>query len=87
MIKNIEKGETLLIRGPTRVTLLSGKLDVFGKIILPIKESSTSKTAEFEDDNIIIIPGANNYPLFALEKSELEIYTASEENIEKIKEN
>ena len=87
MIKNIEKGETLLIRGPTRVTLLNGKLDVFGKIITPIKEKTESKTNEFGEDNVIIIPGANNYPLFALENSELEIYTANKENIELVKEN
>ena len=38
MIKNIQKGHTLLVRGPTRITLLEGKLEVLGKIISPEKK-------------------------------------------------
>lgn len=79
IIKNIQKGQTLLVNGPTRVTLLNGKLEVFGKIILPKKESTSTTVSEVEGDNVIIVPGATNYPLFALENSELEIYTSNEE--------
>ena len=44
--------------------------------------------SEFDEDNVIIIPGANHYPLFALEKSKLEIYTSNEiENLTLIEEN
>ena len=88
MIKNIQKGHTLLVRGPTRITLLEGKLEVLGKIISPEKKNSTSSLSEFDEDNVIIIPGANHYPLFALEKSKLEIYTSNEiENLTLIEEN
>ena len=72
MIKNIEKGHTLLVKGPTRITLLEGKLEVLGKTILPVKRSSNLDFSEFNEDDVIIIPGANHYPLFALEKSKLE---------------
>ena len=88
MIKNIQKGQTLLVKGPTRITLLEGKLDVIGKIISPENEKSTSSLSEFDEDNVIIIPGANHYPLFALENSKLEIYTSNEiENLTLIEEN
>lgn len=88
MIKNIQKGHTLLVKGPTRITLLEGKLEVLGKIISPEKKNSTSSLSEFDEDNVIIIPGANHYPLFALENSKLEIYTSNEiENLTLIEEN
>ena len=88
IIKNIEKGQTLLVKGPTRVTLLKGKLEVFGKFILPRKESTSKVASELEEDEVIIVPGATNYPLFALENSELEIFTSNEEeNLIIIKEN
>ena len=86
--KNIQKGQTLLVKGPTRVTLLNGKLEVFGKIILPKKKSTTTEASELEVDDVIIVPGATNYPLFALENSELEVFTSNEEeNLIVIKEN
>ncbi|MFX1394900.1 MAG: Clp1/GlmU family protein, partial [Promethearchaeota archaeon] len=88
MIKNIEKGHTLLVKGPSRITLLEGKLEVLGKIISQIQKSSNLELSEFDEANVIIIPGANHYPLFALENSKLEIYTSNEqENIKLIKEN
>jgi polynucleotide 5'-kinase involved in rRNA processing len=88
MIKNIEKGHTLLAKGPTRITLLEGKLEVLGKIISPEKKISISDLSEFDEDNVIIIPGANHYPLFALENSKLDIFTSNEkENLKLIKEN
>lgn len=86
--KNLQKGQTLLVNGPTRVTLLNGKLEVFGKIVLPKEVSDSTADPELDDDNVIIVPGANNYPLFALENSELEVYTSNaEENLILIKEN
>ena len=72
MIKIIDKGSTLLAKGPTRVTLLEGKLDVFGKIILPENESTTSNISNVEDQNVIIIPSAQCYPLYANENVKLE---------------
>ncbi len=88
MIKNIQKGHTLLVKGPTRITLLEGKLEVLGKIISPEKKNSKSNLSEFDEDNVIIVPGANHYPLFALENSKLEIYTSNEiENLTLIEEN
>ena len=88
MIKELEKGYTLLVRGPTRITLLEGKLEVIGKIIFPQTEKSNSNSSDFEDSNVLIVPGANIYPLYALETSKLEIYTNNpEENLKFIQEN
>jgi len=88
MIKNIEKGNTLLVKGPSRITLLEGKLEVLGKTISRNQKSSNLDLSEFDEEYIIIIPGANHYPLFALESSKLEIYTSNEqENIKLINEN
>jgi len=87
MIEDVKKGYTLLVRGPTRITLLEGKLEVFGKLVLPETEKSESKEYGFKEQNVLIIPGANNYPLYALENSKLEIYTNTEENLFLIKEN
>jgi len=84
MIKNIEKGHTLLVKGPARITLIEGKIDVFGKIYLPEKEKSSSKT---NDDNFLIVPGSQVYPLYAIDKSKLEAYTNFEENLIDIEEN
>ena len=87
MIKEIEKANTLLVRGPTRVTLLEGKLEVLGKMISPVERTDSSDPAELEGENVIIIPSANTLPLFALEPSKLEIYTNTEENLKLIAEN
>jgi polynucleotide 5'-kinase involved in rRNA processing len=78
MIQDIQKGHTLLIRGPTRVILLEGKIEVFGKTLVPEKS---------EKENTIIVPSANNYPLYALEPSKLEIFTSNKDNIEIIEQN
>ena len=43
MEKDVKQGSTLIVRGPTRVTLLEGKLELLGKIILPEKEETQSK--------------------------------------------
>ena len=83
MIKNIKKGHTLIVRGPARITLLDGKIDVFGKIFLPKKEKVKSESP----NEALIVPSAQIYPLYALEKSKLEIYTNTEENLKNIEEN
>lgn len=87
MIKEIEKANTLIVRGPARVTLLEGSLEVLGKMISPDERTDSSDLAEIEGENVIIIPSANTLPLFALETSKLEIYTNTEENLKLIAEN
>ncbi|GAH16988.1 unnamed protein product, partial [marine sediment metagenome] len=87
MKKNIEKGNTLIVKGPSRITLLEGELEVFGKILHPEKGSSTQSAENFEAQNTLIIPSAHCYPLYARENSQLEIYTNNEENLKLIKEN
>jgi len=77
MIRNMQIDQTLLVKGPARIDLLEGKIEVFGKIF--VKEKSTQ-------DNSLIVPSANTYPLHALELSKLEIYTKSEDNIQLIEE-
>jgi polynucleotide 5'-kinase involved in rRNA processing len=78
MIKDIEKGYTLLVKGPSRVNILEGKIDVFGKIF-----SAQNK----ESDKSLIVPSAHNYPLYALESSRIEVYTSDSNNINLIEEN
>jgi polynucleotide 5'-hydroxyl-kinase GRC3/NOL9 len=87
MIKNIDKGNTLIVKGPARVTLLEGKLDVFGKMVLPEEEGSTGDMSNGEDQNVLIIPGAQCYPLYANENVKLEIYSSNEQNLKLVKEN
>ncbi len=87
MIKKIDKGHTLLAQGPARISLLEGKIDVFGKIFLPEKELESSKSSDLNKKNVLIIPSAQSYPLFAIEMSTLEIYTHAEENLSIITEN
>ncbi|MHA1914023.1 MAG: Clp1/GlmU family protein [Promethearchaeota archaeon] len=87
MIKNIEKGYTLIVRGPARITLLEGKLDVFGKEILPEKTTTDSSTSNIGTQGIIIVPSAQSYPLYANINSKLEIYTSNEENLKLIEKN
>jgi polynucleotide 5'-hydroxyl-kinase GRC3/NOL9 len=85
MINDIKKGNTLLVKGPARVTVLEGIIDVFGKTYLPEIKSSSSSTTE--NENFLIIPGAQSYPLYAVEKSKLDVYTTIEKNLEIIEEN
>ena len=87
MIKNIDKGNTLLVKGPARITLLEGKLDVFGKLVLPEEKVSEGDTSNNEDQNVLIIPSAQCYPLFAHEKAKLEVYTNSEQNLKLVEVN
>ncbi|MBY9008600.1 MAG: hypothetical protein KGD74_01885 [Candidatus Lokiarchaeota archaeon] len=78
MIQEVQKDHTLLVKGPSRVTLLEGKVEVFGKEFSPKRS---------EAENTLIVPSASSYPLFALELSKLEIFTNSRENIEIVEEN
>ena len=78
MIQEIPKGNSLLVKGPTRVELLKGQIEVFGKPITAKKGAT---------DNVLIVPSANNYPLFAVTNAKLEIFTANEDNLELIEEN
>jgi len=88
MISEIKEGNTLIVKGPTRITVLKGKIEVIGKIILPETGGSSSDSSEYDDLNVLVIPEANTYPLFALENSELEIYTNKpDENLKLIEEN
>jgi len=88
MISEIKQGNTLIVKGPTRITVLKGKIEVIGKIMLPETGDSSSDSSEYEDLNVLVIPEANTYPLFALENSELEVYTNKpDENLKLIEEN
>ncbi|TFG09208.1 MAG: hypothetical protein EU539_00115 [Promethearchaeota archaeon] len=87
MIEEIKKENTLIIKGPARVVLLEGQVEVFGKIIKPDKGTSESESPEFENENVVIVPSSNTYPFHALEPSKLEIYTNTKENIKLIDEN
>ncbi len=78
MIQEVQKEHTLLVKGPSRVTLLEGRIEVFGKVFVPEK---------IELNSTIIIPSASNYPLYALEPSKLEIFTSNKENIQVVEEN
>lgn len=78
MIQEVQKEHTLLVKGPSRVKILEGKIEVFGKTFVP--ETNEQK-------NIIIVPSANNYPLFALEPSKLEVFTSNKDNLTIVKEN
>ena len=87
MIKNIEKGNTLIVKGPARIVLLEGEIEVFGKRILPEIGSSTQDTADFKAQNMLIIPSAQRYPLYTHENSKIDIYLNNKENLELISEN
>jgi len=78
MIQEVQKEHTLLIKGSSRVQLLEGKIEVFGKIFEPKKN---------EQENTIIVPSANVYPIYALEPSKLEIFTNNKNNLQIIEEN
>ncbi|MFX1232974.1 MAG: Clp1/GlmU family protein [Promethearchaeota archaeon] len=78
MIKNVDKNHTLLIKGPSRVNLLEGKVDVFGKIFTAQKAG---------EEPSFIIPSAAKYPIYTLESSKFEIYIADEDHVEVVEEN
>ncbi|MFX1460570.1 MAG: Clp1/GlmU family protein, partial [Promethearchaeota archaeon] len=78
MIQNVEKSHTILIKGPSRINILEGKVEVFGKIFSPEKVGK---------ENSLIIPSATIYPIYALEASKLEIYISNKDNLNLIGEN
>lgn len=78
MIQNVEKSHTILIKGPSRINILEGKVEVFGKIFLPEKAGK---------ENSLIIPSATIYPIYALEPSKLDVYISNEDNLNLIEEN
>ncbi|MFX0005018.1 MAG: Clp1/GlmU family protein [Candidatus Hodarchaeota archaeon] len=84
MIKNISKGHTLLVKGPARITLVEGKVEVFGKIFTPEQEKSSVEKTSIND--VLIIPSAQSYPIYGVEKSKLEVYTTIEDNLIDIEE-
>ncbi len=86
MIKDLKKGTTLVVKGPTRITLLEGEVEVLGKNVRAIPET-TLEDSEKVPENVIIVPSALNFPLHALKNSKLEVYTQDEKNIEMISEN
>ncbi|MFX1379125.1 MAG: Clp1/GlmU family protein [Promethearchaeota archaeon] len=85
MIKDVSKGHTLLIKGPARITLIEGKVDVFGKIFTPGTEKAPLESSNLND--VLIVPSAHSYPIYAVEKSKIEIYIKTEENLINIEEN
>ena len=42
MIQEVPKEHTLLVKGPSRVKLLEGKIEVFGKEFVPEKSENES---------------------------------------------
>jgi polynucleotide 5'-kinase involved in rRNA processing len=78
MIHNVEKGHTILVKGPSRIELLKGKIEVFGKYFIPKKT---------EEENTLVVPSAHMYPLYALEASEVEIFSNNKENVISVEEN
>ncbi|MGV9173770.1 MAG: Clp1/GlmU family protein [Promethearchaeia archaeon] len=94
--KDIKEGNTLLVKGPARVIIDEGKLEIFGKrfsseIEEPDQEEEEEEEeidiydeSEFEAQNVLIIPSGNRYPLHALKDLELEAYTSQEEQLEKV---
>ncbi|MBD3195499.1 MAG: hypothetical protein GF317_10615 [Candidatus Lokiarchaeota archaeon] len=85
MIKEVEKDKTLLVKGPTRVNLIEGKVEVFGKIITP--EEDVPEKEEEQNNDGLIVPSATMYPFYALEDSKFEIYSSNAEKSLKIIEN
>ncbi|TXT57205.1 MAG: Polyribonucleotide 5'-hydroxyl-kinase [Promethearchaeota archaeon] len=86
MIKELKQGETLIAKGPTRINILEGMVEVFGKLI-SADEGERGKEG-VSNDTELIIPSADQYPVYATEESKIEIYTSNpEENIKTIEEN
>lgn len=85
MNKDLQKGHTVIVKGPSRITLLEGKVEIIGKPISPVK----GEIMDFgiDDKNAIIIPSAITYPIYAVETSKLDVYTNSEDNLKFIEEN
>ena len=86
MIKELKKGNTLIVKGPTRITLVEGEVEVLGNEIYPAEEKASDNKEELPQ-NVIIVPSALSFPLYAVKKSKLDIYTQDQKNLELISEN
>ena len=64
MIKEVKEGNTLLIKGPTRVVLREGQIEVFGKILTPQKD---------EESNTLIVPSATVYPIYSIKDTKVDV--------------
>lgn len=62
----IKKNQTLLVRGPARITLLKGVIEIFGRVIE--KKELDGHTEEI-NYNSIIVPNGKQFPFFARETS------------------
>ncbi|MFX1571154.1 MAG: Clp1/GlmU family protein [Promethearchaeota archaeon] len=76
-----------MVKGPARITVLEGKIDVFSKIFLPLKKRDSQVEFDIEEKNVMIIQSAQIFPLYAQQNSKLEIYTNVEENLNIVEEN
>jgi len=86
--KELKKGHTLLVKGPTRVNVVKGKVEILGKKISGKQNETITDLDKIEEDNVLIVPDAKQYPLYANEDVTLEIYTNNaEENLKEIEEN
>jgi len=86
--KELEEGHTLLVKGPTRINLMEGSIEIFGKEISGDQKESITELDKMDDETVLIIPDAKQYPLYATEDVVLEIYTNNpEKNLEEIEEN
>ncbi len=85
MEKELKRGNTLLVKGPSKVEVVDGKVEIFGKLM---ESEQSGPTDEEGAENELIIQSAYQYPLFALEDTILDIYTSKpEENLKSIEEN
>ncbi|TXT61986.1 MAG: Polyribonucleotide 5'-hydroxyl-kinase [Promethearchaeota archaeon] len=86
--KELKEGHTLLVKGPTRVNIVKGTIEIFGKTISGDQSESITDLDKLEEENVLIVPDAKQYPLYGTEDVELEIYTNNpDENLEEIEEN
>ncbi|MFX1239074.1 MAG: Clp1/GlmU family protein, partial [Promethearchaeota archaeon] len=85
MIREIKKGNTVVVRGATRVKLLEGELEILGKEVLPKKEEDSQDQSELSE-GVVIVPSALSFPLYAIKNSKLEIFTSNDNNIELVSE-
>jgi polynucleotide 5'-kinase involved in rRNA processing len=86
--KELKEGHTLLVKGPTRVNIVKGTIEIFGKTISGDQSESITDLDKLEEENVLIVPDAKQYPLYGTEDVELEIYTNNpDDNLEEIEEN
>ncbi|TFF92558.1 MAG: hypothetical protein EU543_05360, partial [Promethearchaeota archaeon] len=86
--KELKKGHTLLVKGPTRINVVKGKVEILGKRISGKQNETITDLNKIEEDNVLIVPDAKQYPLYANDDVTLEIYTNNaEENLKEIDEN